>query len=205
MSKRKYTKRRRAAQEAETRQRIVAAAAELHGEKGPRDTTVSAVAARAGVQRLTVYRHFPDDHALFRACTAHWLAANPPPEPAAWSGVADARARSRAALAALYAYFRRTSEMWRLAYRDLDELPALLGPMREFEQYLDGVREDLFGAWAPGRREAGSMRAVLGHCLRYSSWRSLDAEGLADDEMAELAAGWLQCVVRGTETGAGRL
>lgn len=192
MNKRRYTKRRRAEQEAQTRQRIVAAAAELHGEKGPRDTTVSAIAARAGVQRLTVYRHFPDERSLFQACTAHWLADNPPPGPGAWHGVEDPEQRTRTALAALYAYYRRTSEMWRLSYRDREDVEALQGPMAEFEQHLERIRQDLLSAWKPGRPTAEAMRAVLGHCLRYAAWRSFSGEGLTDEAMAALATVWLR-------------
>lgn len=198
MSKRKYTKRRRAEQEADTRRRIVTATAELHGERGPRNTSVSAIAERAGVQRLTVYRHFPDDHALFRACTAHWLQANPPPDPADWSRVSGAVQITRTALVALYAYFRRTSRMWRLVYRDRDEVPAVQGPLLEFEQYLDGIREDLIAAWAPKRRDARALRVVLGHTLKYSSWQSFDAEGLSDNEIADLAMTWLNSIKDGT-------
>lgn len=33
----------------------------LHWEVAPRHTTVSAIAARAGVERLTVHRHFHDE------------------------------------------------------------------------------------------------------------------------------------------------
>src|SRR5512134_1449821 len=82
--KRRYRKRRRAALEEETRRRITEAAVELHGTIGPARTTVSAVADRAGVQRATVYRHFPDEESLFAACSAHWAMLNPPPDPGSW-------------------------------------------------------------------------------------------------------------------------
>ena len=57
---RRYDKRQRAHQEAETRQRIVDATIALHESIGGPSTTVTAIAGRAGVSRLTVYRHFPD-------------------------------------------------------------------------------------------------------------------------------------------------
>ncbi len=202
MSRRPYTKRRRAEKEAQTRRRIVAAAAELHEERGPRDTTVSAIAKRAGVQRLTVYRHFPDDHTLFEACTGHWLSANPPPEPEDWTHIGDAPERTRAALGALYAYFRRTRAMWQLAHRDRDDVPAVQAPMRRFDAYLDEIREGLVQTWAPGRRESGRVRAVLGHALRFPTWRSLDGEGLSDSQMADLVVTWLRCVAA-SDTGGG--
>lgn len=197
MAKRKYTKRRRAEQEAGTRRKIVDAAMALHGSLGPRSTSISAVAERAGVQRLTVYRHFPDEYALFQACTSHWLALNPPPDPERWRALTDPEARSRTALSALYDYYRQTGYMWRLAYRDQDEVPALEGPMREFEQYLDAIRDGLVDAWAPAPGPVRALRAAAAHVLRYTTWASLAGEGLSDAEIAALAVAWLDRLATG--------
>src|SRR6476646_9149441 len=93
--KRPYTMRRRAELEEETRRRITESAVELHEELGPAQTSISAIADRAGVRRSTVYRHFPDEDALFAACSAHWRAANPPPDPSLWSAIADVDERTR--------------------------------------------------------------------------------------------------------------
>ncbi len=66
----RYQQKARAEQALETRQRIVEAALDLHGRVGPAQTTVSMIAAQAGVQRHTFYAHFPDDRTLFLACSA---------------------------------------------------------------------------------------------------------------------------------------
>src|SRR5688572_8391494 len=95
---RPYRKRRRAELEEQTRLRITEAAMELHGSIGPARTTVSAVADRAGVQRATVYRHFPDEESLFAACSSHWTAQNPRPDLAAWAETEDPDQRLRTAL-----------------------------------------------------------------------------------------------------------
>src|SRR3954451_20731495 len=95
--KRPYRMKRRAELEELTRKRITESTVELHQELGPARTSVSAIAERAGVRRSTVYRHFPDEHALFAACSAHWRAANPPPDPAAWAAIVDAPERTRTA------------------------------------------------------------------------------------------------------------
>ena len=89
--KRRYRKRRRAELEDETRRRITEAAVELHGTVGPARTTISAVAERAGVQRATLYRHFPDEEALFDACSSHWAAQHPLPDLADWAGCRRSR------------------------------------------------------------------------------------------------------------------
>src|SRR5215204_2435083 len=105
---REYTKRKRAASEEETRLRITEAIMGLHEEVGPARTTVSAIAGKAGVQRATVYRHFPDVEAQVAACSAHWLSLYPPPDPARWMEPADPDERLRVALEDLYRWYSGT-------------------------------------------------------------------------------------------------
>src|SRR5690349_21546982 len=95
---RTYRMRARAESQQRTRQRITESAVALHGTIGPALTTMGAVAEHAGVRRSTVYRHFPSEAALFDACSAHWNAANPPPDLAAWAAIADPDERLRTAL-----------------------------------------------------------------------------------------------------------
>lgn len=193
MEKRKYTLRQRAAKQEETRARIVEAAMLLHEELGPRATTISAVAERAGVQRLTVYRHFPDESALFEACTGHWFGLHPPPDPAEWQALETPPERLRRALSALCRYYRRTATMWRGAYRDLEQVPALAAPMARFEAYLTEMREGLMTGLEGGGEQA-LLRATLAHLLRFSTWDSLQREGLDDDAIAGLGSRWMACL-----------
>jgi AcrR family transcriptional regulator len=194
MTKRRYTQKKRAARQAETRERIVQATMALHEELGPRDTTVSAVAERAGVQRLTVYRHFPDDTTLFQACTNRWLELNPPPDPNDWHGVADSLERTRQALLAFYRYYSSGERMWSHAYRDRDEVAALEAPMAEFEGFLRQVRDELAAGWELSGRAKAQLVSTLGHALRFSTWASLRQEGLKDAQMADLVSAWLACI-----------
>src|SRR5438067_10513211 len=103
-----YRMQRRAESQQQTRRRITESAVALHGTVGPSRTSISAVAAHAGVRRSTVYRHFPDEAALFDACTAHWAAANPPPELCTWSAIGNPEERLRIALDELFAFYQRT-------------------------------------------------------------------------------------------------
>jgi AcrR family transcriptional regulator len=191
MKKRRYTQKQRAAQRQATRDKIVEAAMFLHEELGPANTSIKAVAERAGVQRLTVYRHFPDDASLFQACTAHWLSRHPPPALQAWAKVEQADERTRQALLAIYRYYRRTRRMWRRAYQDLDRVPALAKPMASVESYLDRVRDDLVEVWRPDKRTRKAMRASLRHALRFSTWRSLESDKLSDKLKVELVMNWI--------------
>ena len=185
--KRTYRKRRRAELEAETRRRITESTVELHGTVGPARTSVSAVAARAGVRRSTVYRHFPDEAALFEACSGHWMAKNPFPDVAAWAAVGDAQERLRRGLHELYAYYRRTETMMLNLHRDEEAVPAVTRLFAGFRAYLAGAQETLMA----GRRVRGAtgrkVRAAIGHALAFGTWRSLVREqGLDDRQAAEL-------------------
>jgi AcrR family transcriptional regulator len=180
--KRPYRKKRRAELEEQTRLRITESAVALHGTVGPARTTMSAVAEHAGVRRSTLYRHFPDDAALFAACSSHWAAANPPPDPAPWAALEDRDERVATALRELYAYYRGTEAMWSNVLRDEPLVPVLSGPLGGFRAYLDAVRDVLAG----GRR-AGRFRAAIGHAVAFQTWRSLAREqGLSDAAAADL-------------------
>jgi AcrR family transcriptional regulator len=187
---RRYVLKERAQTQADTRQRIVEATASLHEEIGPKATTISAIAERAGVQRLTVYRHFSNESDLFEACTSHWLALHPPPDPERWSARSGTD-RCQAALVALYAYYRRTERMWDASYRDEPEVPALRRPMDRFRRYLAGISDELLRSLSCPAKARRAARVTINHALRFTTWQSLAAEGLGDEAMARLVTGWL--------------
>jgi AcrR family transcriptional regulator len=189
---RTYRKSKRAEAEAETRQRILEAAIALHEDPGPRATTVSAIAERAGVQRLTVYRHFPDDAALYRACTSGWLELNPPPDPAAIGEGLPPLARCRAVLSAYHRYHCATQGMQRSAARDAPFVPALERPMQEIANQFAAVTEDLASGFEkPGDR----LRATIGHALAFSTWDELAGRRLLDAEITDLTMRWVEASV----------
>jgi AcrR family transcriptional regulator len=169
---RPYTKTRRAELEQQTRERITEAAVELHGSLGPARTTIRAIAHRADVQRATVYRHFPDEEALFAACSAHWRAQNEPPDLAAWAAIRDPAARLAVALSELYAWYARTRRMLELLIRDRPLVPAMQSQFR-LPGYLDAAADVLLA----GRPERGAARrrarAAIGHAVAFETWLSL--------------------------------
>jgi AcrR family transcriptional regulator len=195
---RKYTKRRRAESEQETRLRITEAAVALHGSVGPARTTISAIADKAGVQRATVYRHFPDEETLFAACSGHYTALNPPPDLTAWSQEKDAGARLRRALTEMYEWYGRTEPMLENVLRDAPMVPAMAEPVSLRLAYLEMVIDALL----TGRRERGHARrrvkAAITHALSFPTWQSLVRDnGLKDDEAVTLMAGMVEAAGRG--------
>jgi AcrR family transcriptional regulator len=171
---RPYEQKVRAERQAETRQRIIEAAVGLHLERGPAQTSINAIAERAGVNRVTVYRHFPDARTLLEACSLHARRLNPPPDLDGWRAIEDPRTRTETALTQLYAYFRRTEDAWANVLRDA-ELKPLVKEMAEERRlaYLREARDVLLDAWPKRRARRPVLRAVLGLAVDFRTWQTL--------------------------------
>ena len=193
MAIQKYEQKRRAEQQSETRRRIVVAIVALHREVGPARTTISAIAERAAVERLTVYRHFADEAAMFQACSAHFAAEVAPPDPTTWAGVPEPAERLRAALLAFYDYYRRGEDMLAHVLHDAPEIRALAAVLAPWHAFVGAVRDDLLAGWAaagesaPASPARARLAAAVAHALRFETWRSLArVEALGDAEAADL-------------------
>ena len=175
---------------AETRQRIVEATAELHGTVGPARTTIAGIAERAGVTRLTVYRHFPDEVALFTACGGHWYAQQPSvPDPLAWQAISDPEERLRAGLTDLYGFFRAGAPMLTKIYGDWDAIPPL--HQQGMLARNAGIRDALASAFP---RRSKRLTALVGHATAFGTWRSLCVDqGLSDREAVEAMTALVLC------------
>jgi AcrR family transcriptional regulator len=182
----------RAKSREETRLKIVEATMYLHEALGPRATTISAIAEKAGVQRLTVYRHFPDEAAVFRACTAHWLGLNPPPDPQGWATVEDPLARVKAALSAFYRYYTGTQRVWTASFRDVADVPALQEPMMQFAGFVKGIGDDLATHFGASKQPARRIAATIQHALTFPTWADLDARGVSDADKVALVMRWVE-------------
>jgi len=192
--KRPYRMQKRAELEEATRRRITESAVALHGTVGPARTSISALAAHAGVRRSTVYRHFPDEASLFAACTAHWAAQNPVPDIAAWAGIEDPDERLRAALAALYPYYRRTARMMENLIRDEPVSELVRRHFAAYHGYVEAMRQALLRGRASRGRARTRERAAIGHALAFATWRSLALdEGLDDGQAVELVTRLVTC------------
>jgi AcrR family transcriptional regulator len=178
---------RRAEHQAETRRRIVEAAVGLHGTVGPLATTVSAIAERAGVERETVYRHFPDEPSLFAACTTHYMALHPAPSFEASRKIGDPLRRTERVVRDVYRYYAETEAMTASISRDAQVAPDRIGS--SFEVFHSAARRQVLEAWRSGPGRTARLRAAIGHALRFSTWQSLvRAERLSENESVTLMA-----------------
>lgn len=180
---RPYRKKRRADSQAETRQRIIDAAIALHQSIGPAATTISDVAERAGVGRVTVYRHFPDEMTLSRACSGHYFTTYPFPDPNAWAAIPDARERLRTGLRVVYAYHRTTEAMISHVLADARGHPV----MAPYHAHWRRVVEVLAEPFTARGRQAKLVRAAVALALSFDAWRLLVREQrLPEDEAVGL-------------------
>lgn len=169
---RTYTLRRRAESRAQTRQKIVEAAVGLHSTVGPAATTFSMIAEKAGVQRHTLYAHFPDERAMLMACSAHVAEREPLPDAVPWRAIAGRRERLHAGLTALYAWFERNAQLAACVLRDAEHHPATREIIRlRMGPYFTDYREVL------GAKLNRRQRAMLSLALSLHTWRTLTRDG----------------------------
>jgi AcrR family transcriptional regulator len=168
---RAYTLKRRAEQQADTRRRIVDAAVALHASVGPALTTYSMLAEKAGVQRHTLYAHFPDEWSLLLACSASALEHDPLPDAEPWRALPQGPERLRTGLAALYAWYARNTDLAACILRDAEHHE----PTQRIIQLRFGPH---FGAYHEilGDGLADASRALLHLAIGYFTWRALVGE-----------------------------
>lgn len=184
---RSYTLKRRAERQEETRQRIVDAAVELHTRLGPAQTSVQAIADRAGVTRPTVYAHFPDARSLLMACSGHVAETMPPPEPSGWIGIADPAERLTVALREMYAHYERHEQLLDNVQRDAAVMPVLAEVSAFRTRYLGEARDVLLRGWPVRGAARARLRRAIGHALEFRTWQSLvRRQGCSTAEAVEL-------------------
>lgn len=174
---------------------------ELHEEVGPADTTIRAIAERAGVQRLTVYRHFPDERSLFGACSAHHASLHPMPSFDRWASINDPEERTRTALTEMYAYYSRTEPMLTRIVRDVSRVPALAETFDAALAELRRGREILIDAWTVDDELRSTLSAAIGHALEFQTWQSLARhQGLGNDDAVAMMVSLIRGIARNPAT-----
>ncbi len=196
----KYNLKARAERYRKTRQRIVEAAAELHRTAGPARTTVTEIANKAGVERQTVYNHFPDELSLFEACSAHNRTLNPPPDPEPWKLIRDPEERLRRALADLYDYYRRNERLLANVTSDAQANPNTRKVLEPRVKHQERMRDALVAGWERGdeRGRERLLHGALWVALEFQTWHTLARQqGFDDDESIELMVSMVRCLMHG--------
>ena len=187
---RRYELKKRATAQAETRRRIVDATVELHRTVGPLAATVSAIAGRAGVSRLTVYRHFPDELSLLTACTSDYNLAHPPPDPTAWAAIDDPRRRLKMALEDLYAYYSENEPMLGNGMDSFSAMPALQQALAPMFEGVRQIQQLLAAGWGVAGDPGTLLSAAIGHAIAFPTWRSLRTnQGLTNEQAVRMMVG----------------
>ena len=195
----KYNLKARAERQQQTRQRIVETAVELHRTYGPAQTTITDIAKRAGVERQTVYNHFPDELSLLKACSAHNRTLNPPPDPEPWMLIADPHSRLRRALAEVYAYYRRNEQMLANVTRDAQANPNVRKVLEPRIQHQERMRDALAAGLeqGDGQQRRRQLYGALWVALEFQTWRALvRQQGFEDEDVVELMVGVARCLMR---------
>lgn len=191
---RRYELKQRAQRQADTRRRILEATVALHAERGLVATQVTDIAQRAGVDRVTVYRHFPDPASLFKACAAHYYQAHPPPDPTAWAAIADPEARLRHGLGEVYGYWAANAAMAASVLRDAPVL-GHLGVGRRLLGLQRDATQVLADAWPLDDQRRPALAATIGVAVDFGTWQRLAGEqGLSQQQAVELAVSWTRCL-----------
>ena len=181
---RTYRLKHRAERQDETRQRIVETAIELHQTVGPAATTVSEIAERAGVGRVTVYRHFPNELTLVRACSGLYFERHPLPDPELWHEVRDPVERFRTALRDVYAYHRATEAMFTHVLADVREHEV----MKPYHAHWQHAADVIVVPWRARGHRRTLLRAGIGLAFSFDTWRSLTRDyGLTDEQAIAVA------------------
>ena len=191
---RKYQLKRRAESQEQTRRRIVEATVELHTTLGPARTSMVAIAERAGVERPTLYRHFPTMSDLFSACSSHYWEQYPPPDPEPWLKINDPDARLRQGLTELYTYFSdHELGLWKIL-RDLEDMPELRPSAARRVVHRQRVQDVLASAWPDRGPQQRFLIAALAHAIDFFAWRSLRRQGLSNEAAIELIFNLVQSI-----------
>ena len=196
----KYNLKARAERYQQTRQRIVEATVELHRTFGPARTTITDIAKKAGVERQTVYNHFPDELSLLKACSAHNRALNPPPDPEPWKLIPDPEERLRRALAEVYGYYRRNEQMLANVTRDAQANPNTRKVLEPRVKHQERMRNALAAGWKQGdkQRRERLLHGALWMALEFQTWHTLARQqGFDDDESIELMVSMVRCLRHG--------
>lgn len=137
---RTYTSNRRAESAQRTREAIVEAAVQLHGEG---ITTLAAVAEAAGVSLPTVNKYFPTREDLFEACTSHHMASLDMPAPEFLAAIQNPGERLRQVVQEIYRLEEEAFGHTWTGYKLEDESPTMAQALANLEGFIAMLTDTL--------------------------------------------------------------
>ncbi len=182
MSPRKYNMSKRAAAVAQTRQRIVDATLELHGEQGIAATSWDDIAARAGVGVGTVYRHFPSLDELIPACGEITMQVVALPAPAAvralFEDAMEPAQRIERLVGEAFTIYERGAPQLRAIRREADVHPRVGQERDQLDAALSALVDTALGPLDATAQDRALARAMVD----LNTWEALRDHGLAPAE-----------------------
>jgi AcrR family transcriptional regulator len=195
MTSRPYRMSKRAEALEATRNQIIWAAMQLHAEKGPAGTSQADVAARAGISPATVYRHFPTQGSLIRACgNLTWMALSPPrPEDGQelFAGLDTTRDRLRRFVEEVSEFYQRAWSALQGARDERSRVPELDESLRWVAAGLEELARQALALEEPDESRLQLTLALTD----FGVWKSLRDHGVPEQMTAKVLAGLLDCVV----------
>jgi len=147
-------------------------------EQGPLATTMGQIAKRAGVERVTLYRHFGDERSLQRAAAQYCFARFPPPRPDGLAKLTDPFERATKALDELYAHWELMAPLVRPILRDADVAPERIS-LQTRDRYVEALRAAALGAFPARARRRPQLREAIRHAFDFRTWDSLERGGFS--------------------------
>ncbi|MFD9007272.1 TetR/AcrR family transcriptional regulator [Streptomyces sp. NPDC059582] len=157
----------------ETRHRITDATIQLHGTVGPARTTIAGIATLAGVQRHTVYRHFPTEEDLLDACSTEYWQRNPWPDSTSWQEIPSPHERATKALGDLYGFYDTVEPMLTNVLRDCENVPGIHSSVDSYKTKLDAATRILLAGYSPAPAARPTLTAAIRHAVAFTTWQSL--------------------------------
>lgn len=196
---RKYELGKRAAQRAETRRRIIAAAMELYQEQGVSATTMLDIARRADVAPGTVANHFGSAAGLAIEVTGEILGELRMPSPALFEGIDGLRSRVELLVRELSAFFDRSEPWWRASQREGRGVAFWAEAEARYYRQLDALVRTALGQLAADEDAVAVVMTVFGRWVIGSLQEAGRTREQAVSLVADLLASWLE-----TRTTPGR-
>jgi AcrR family transcriptional regulator len=168
---------------AETRRRIVDAAASEYAENGIVATSMQMVARRADVAPGTVLNHFPDPDDLVRAVISKWTEEVQLPGPDDIDADASLGERLQAFFGAIYGLYARTGWIYQIMHTSAGH-PVLARATREWEARAGEMMTRALGD-AAGR---GDNLVILVTFIDPRVWDAFSSSGMSLERIVGMAA-----------------